>query len=338
MRFVLFALLFAAETIAFFVAYSRLQHTTRITSLSKLSLQPANESDLLRETLGLAKNMEHRLSHSPVVPAVVGHRGSVHEYLENTREGFLRCAELGCSVELDVFELKDGNLVVFHGGGTDEKHGDLLDYCEVQGSILDYTLQETQNLRFNTKFAEFPCPPDRIRAGRIPTLAQVLRDLKDFPCTRIKIELKAGSPTLVSAVVELVEQLQMQDQCEYSSFDMHRLEQLCELRSSNVKSGALFAHPIPSDYLRIATKYCCTEIHLPYDACSVTRIREIHSAGFGSMAWFRGPMGMMEDLINKWKYKNEEECYAALIETGVQQICCNKPHILLDTLELSRKC
>lgn len=60
--------------------------------------------------------------------------------MENTREGFRTCAAMGCdAVELDVFLLKCGSLIVFHGGGADENPGDLLDYCGREGSILDLT-------------------------------------------------------------------------------------------------------------------------------------------------------------------------------------------------------
>jgi glycerophosphoryl diester phosphodiesterase len=63
--------------------------------------------------------------------------------LENTREGFQKCAAMGAdAVELDVFLLKCGTLIVFHGGGNDQNPGQLIDYCGVDGSILDLTYQE----------------------------------------------------------------------------------------------------------------------------------------------------------------------------------------------------
>jgi glycerophosphoryl diester phosphodiesterase len=74
------------------------------------------------------------------VPWIVGHRGSLYQELDNTREGFQQCARMGCdAVELDVFLLKCETLIVFRGGGTDERPGLLEEYCGVHGSILDYT-------------------------------------------------------------------------------------------------------------------------------------------------------------------------------------------------------
>lgn len=67
---------------------------------------------------------------------VVGHRGSLYTALENTSRSFLHAAEAGAdSVELDVFLLKCGTLVVFHGSGGDETPGLLHLYCGIDGSM-----------------------------------------------------------------------------------------------------------------------------------------------------------------------------------------------------------
>jgi hypothetical protein len=67
---------------------------------------------------------------------VVGHRGSLYTALENTSRSFLHAAELGAdTVELDVFLLKCGTLVVFHGTGSDQSPGLLDKYCGMEGSM-----------------------------------------------------------------------------------------------------------------------------------------------------------------------------------------------------------
>ena len=64
-------------------------------------------------------------------------RGFLYCEPENSIEGFSAAEEVGCdAVELDVFLLKDGNLVVFHGEGTDENPGWLNSYCGIEGNIL----------------------------------------------------------------------------------------------------------------------------------------------------------------------------------------------------------
>jgi glycerophosphoryl diester phosphodiesterase len=279
-------------------------------------------------------------------PAIVGHRGALFDELENTRGAFLRCAELGISaVELDVFLLKDGKLIVFHGGGTDENPGDLTDYCLHQDgrSILDLTYEQALALEFNPANAEFPCPANKIRGGVIPTLEQVLLDLKPHG-TIVKIELKG--PGVVEPVLELVERLCMVDQCQYSSFDHGRLALLRQLRPArNVdtgkyvyQTGALFdTETPPDDFIQQAVNVGASEVHLRYDACTVDRVQAIHNAGMGSMAWFRGPVGMKSDTATKyWDIGNEDSsCYRTVMETGVEQLCCNRPDVLVAMLQKS---
>ena len=81
------------------------------------------------------------------------------------------------------------------------------------------------------------------------------------------------------------------------------------------------------------------EIHLKYDTCTKNRIREIHAAGFGSMLWMRGPIGMAADCADLyWDVGNEDKSmYLALIQTGVQQMCINKPDVLLELRRQQRE-
>jgi glycerophosphoryl diester phosphodiesterase len=226
------------------------------------------------------------------------------------------------AVELDVFLLKCGTLVVFHGG-------DMLDYCGRQGDFSDLTYEQALELQFNPNFAEFVCPSDITSKVKIPTLEQVLMDAKKSGL-HVKIEFKGEGPEEPS--LEVVERLDMIEQCSFSSFDLSRLAHLRRLRPDrNVyKTGALF-DDIPQDYLQQAEQAGATEIHLRYDTCTPQIIFAIHEAGFGSMAWFRGPIGMTKDCLEKyWDVGNEDESmYDALLRTGVQQMCINKPDVLI---------
>ena len=53
------------------------------------------------------------------------------------------------------------------------------------------------------------------------------------------------------------------------------------------------------------------------------------------MAWFRGPIGMANDCMERFlDVGNEDESmYDALLRTGVQQMCVNKPDVLLGLRE-----
>jgi glycerophosphoryl diester phosphodiesterase len=259
-------------------------------------------------------------------PWIVGHRGCLYQELENTREGFQACADMGCdAVELDVFlSPKCQTLIVFHGGdggssigdGSDARPGLLHDYCGVPGSILDYTYQEAlTKLRFNPPHAELACPPEVIARGMIPTLEQVLSGAKQSGF-HIKIELK-GEGALVPTL-QLVEKLDMVRQVSYSSFDLTQLAELRALRKDRTlyPTGACFPPRIVA----------ASEIHLQYDSCSLQRVQEIHQAGMGSMCWMRGPVGMKQDCATKyWDVGNEDlHMYQAFMDTGVQQNCASR--------------
>jgi hypothetical protein len=88
---------------------------------------------------------------------------------------------------------------------------------------------------------------------------------------------------------------------------------------------------VPADFLEQAKRVGASEIHLKYDTCTSSIVSQIHNAGFGSMCWFRGPIGMTEDCLEKyWDVGNEDETmYEAMWKTGVQQLCLNKPDVMI---------
>jgi len=292
----------------------------------------------------LQQNLPAASTTTTTRPRIVGHRGSLYEELENTRPAFLKCAGICDAVELDVFVLKDGTIVVFHGSGTDQNPGLLRDYCTNSNakatSILDLTYEETQLLTFNPGFAELAAPDDRVRRGKIPTLQQVLRDLQPTGM-EVKIELKG--PGTARPVVELVDRLQMADRVSFSSFNHDEIATVRRMRPQTnpdggyvYRTGALF-NEVPTDFVQRALSVQASEVHLRYDAATTDRIDAIHRAGLGSMAWFRGPVGMRSDTTHKyWDVGNEDAaCYQTVMETGVQQLCVNKPRVLFQYLQTS---
>lgn len=280
-------------------------------------------------------------------PQVVGHRGAPYMELENTRVGFQVATKLGCdAVELNVFLLKCGTLVVFHGGGTDDNPGCLQKYCSIEGNILDYTAEEAKKLIFNPWFEEFGCLPHKIKdrhRSRIPTLEEVLLDAKKSGIT-VKIELKG--PGTVEPVLNLVEILDMVEKCHFSSFDHRKLARIRELRPHRgsdgeyvYKTGALFGSHVPDDFISQAISVGASEIHLKYDTCTKSRVSEIHAAGLRSMAWFRGPVGMKEDVAYKYYDVGNEDVdmYLAVMKTGVWSMCVNRPNVIIELMRRLKK-
>ena len=280
-------------------------------------------------------------------PQVVGHRGAPYMELENTRIGFQVAANIGCdAVELDVFLLKCGTLVVFHGGGTDDNPGCLQNYCCRKGSILDYTAEEAKQLKFNPWFEEFGCLPHKIMdnsRSHIPTLEEVLLDAKKAGII-VKIELKG--PGTAEPVLELVERLNMVHQCHYSSFDLDKIARIRELRPERgddglhiYKTGALFGSHVPVDFIALSLGVGASEVHLKYDVCTTSRVNCIHAAGMRSMAWFRGPIGMKDDVTYKYfdVGNEDDDMYLAVMKTGVWSMCVNRPDVILALMRKLKK-
>jgi glycerophosphoryl diester phosphodiesterase len=297
---------------------------------------------------------------------VIGHRGSIYEYVENTMEGFARCAvELECSIELDIYELfaqqdpddDDETLVVFHGGGggEDQKPGRLHPQILVPDpnrSIMDCTLAEVNALSFNGDYDGYVCPKPHIGSARIPTLRSVLELLQHYPKTQVKLELKAGGPQFITRAMALLAEFPptLVERCTFSSFHhslLHEIHARNHRHHQNQKNsdsgnnnnhkplyfrtGALFDAPLPNNFTDLANG--CEEVHLRYDTCTVTNIDAAHRHGYATLAWFRGPMAMAYDVATRWdNVRGEQDLYTTLWQSGVQQICCNKPQLLLELM------
>lgn len=271
---------------------------------------------------------------------------------------------MGCdAVELDVFALKCGTLVVYHGSGTDENPGLLNEYFETgsypndRNAILDYTYDEllTQDWKFNVDNPEFPCPKESILRGSIPTLEQVLQDVRGDTTSssnnmHVTMELKGGY-NLPERVLQLVDDMDMVHQTSCSSFNLQYLAEVRALRPQRdhrsghykYRTGALFNDVNNDDahnkLLSHARDVQADEIHLRYDTCTTPLIKEIHRQGFGSMAWFRGPVGMDYDSRVKYTIGNEGESamYSVVAQTGIQRMCVNRPAVLLSLREKLKK-
>ncbi|GKY90503.1 hypothetical protein MPSEU_000024000 [Mayamaea pseudoterrestris] len=295
---------------------------------------PARQETSLWRMLGVQETSN---GGPKVPPQVVGHRGALYHCVENTRAGFKHCVAIGCDyVELDVFQVKD-ELVVFHGSGADEFPGDMTGYMLDQtGSITDLTYKEIQQLEFDPDYPGFPCMIDS--HVKIPTLKQVLLDLKGSK-TKIKIELKG--PNTVEPTLKLVDELDMVHQCMYVSYYHERLELIRRMRPQKhdngehvYRTGALFGAIVPSDFIERALAIGASEVCMRYDTCTVGRIASIRKAGLQSMAWFRGPVAMYSDAQGYSDAGNEDEsCYQAVMNTGVDQMCVNRPDRLLNLIK-----
>jgi len=113
---------------------------------------------------------------------VIGHRGAAAHAPENTMESFRRAIALGAeALELDVRRTADGEAVVFHDPALDRT-------TDGSGPVAQHTLRALEALDAGFRYMDdgggFPF---RGAGVRIPTLRQVIGELRDVP---LLIEVK----------------------------------------------------------------------------------------------------------------------------------------------------
>lgn len=114
-------------------------------------------------------------------PLTIGHRGAMGHETENTLASVQKAMDMGVDmIEIDVFKIKSGEIVVFHDNTVDR-------LTNGKGKIEGYTLAELKNLELEGGHS-------------IPTLEEVL-DLMDAKVA-LNIELKgAHTARDVNAIV-----------------------------------------------------------------------------------------------------------------------------------------
>ena len=280
---------------------------------------------------------------------IIGHRGALYDAVENTLESFQKCIDWKCQgVELDIFLLRDGSLVVFHGSGTDKAPGALDGYCEAPfedaTSILDLTLEEAQQLQFEADSEHLPGAslPYAAAKAQIPTLKQVLELFQQPAARNMKITIEMKGEGTPEPAIQVVEELNMGHRVVFSSFKHDRVHLVKKLRPT-FTTAATFPQHVPDNFLELLQRdgspHQPNEIHLRYDTCSIDRVSAAHKAGFKVMAWCRGPKAMEHDVTHTYldTWSDERHVYDLVLQTGVDAICCNRPQWAIDMLAQKRE-
>jgi len=126
-------------------------------------------------------------------PILLSHRGLVRHAPENTLPAFAAAVELGLSIELDVYQTGDKQLVVIHDKTVDRT-------TNGTGEVTNMTLAEIRRMDAGSWFHP-------TYAGlKVPTLEeafQLIRQRQRKPVT-IALNMKVISPGIEANIVELV--------------------------------------------------------------------------------------------------------------------------------------
>lgn len=207
----------------------------------------------------------------------IGHRGAMGYEAENTLVSFSKALELGVDmIELDVYVLKTGELVVIHDDKVDRT-------TDGHGYVEDMIFNDLRQL-------------DAGKGEKIPTLEEVI-DLVDGKVP-INIELK-GENTAEPVAKLLSEYINNKnysaDDFLISSFDHYELKIFKELMP-DIKVGALISG-IPIGYSKFAEEVSAYSVHLSLDFTRKKYVDDAHKRGFKVFVYTIND----KDDINKMK-------------------------------------
>ena len=195
----------------------------------------------------------------------IGHRGAMGYAPENTLKSFKKGLALGVDMlELDVYALKTGELVVIHDDKVDRT-------TNGQGYVMDKTFDEIRSL-------------DAGEGEKIPTLQEVL-DLVDKK-VQVNIELKgentAGS---VAKVIDeyINEKSWTNEHFLVSSFNHYELKEFNSLKN-DIRIGALITG-IPIGYCDYAEKVNASSVNLCIEFINQKFVDDAHKRGLKVFVW-----------------------------------------------------
>ena len=154
-------------------------------------------------------------------PIVIAHRGFSSEAPENTLAAVRAAIAAGADmVEVDVTLTADGEVVVIHDDTLDRT-------TNGSGPVAEHTLEELLRLDAGAWFAR------RFRGERIPTLAQLLEEVRGRTLINVEIKSEAvgekAAGGIAERVVRLIREREMADQVVVSSFEPRALLHIAEL-------------------------------------------------------------------------------------------------------------
>ena len=224
-------------------------------------------------TLTDAIDEHYPSDHFPVVaslhlrprPLIVAHRGASGYAVENSLPAFQRAIDLGADMmELDVWQLKDSTIVVFHDG-------DLNRLTDTSGPIEDFTLAELNQVMLASAY-------------KIPRL----RDVFMLADKQIRINVELKGPHTADGTYALIQEFIAEhgwklEDFQISSFLHDELRRMREL-SPDIEI-AILPNGDALTALDVAQEVGASAINAHYGSLTQASVDQIHAAGLQVNAW-----------------------------------------------------
>jgi glycerophosphoryl diester phosphodiesterase len=206
-----------------------------------------------------------------VTPLVVGHRGAMGAYPENTLLSFQAAADMGAEwVELDVHQSRDGALVVIHDQQLERT-------TSGQGRVADLTLADLKRL-------------DAGHGQSIPTLEEVLVWAGQAGIG-VDIEVKQASARSVADAAGT-----FQGKVLITSFD-HPLVREIKRLAPGLRIGLLYAHR-SLDPVGMAQAADASVLLPQWPYVHPDDVRAVHAVGLELWTWATSDPQALTTLID----------------------------------------
>jgi len=220
---------------------------------------------------------------------VIGHRGAMGYETENTLASIQKAMDLGVDmIEIDVFKIKSGEIVVFHDERLDR-------ISNAGGKIEEYYLLDVKRVILDGNH-------------KIPLLQEVLRLVDNK--VALNIELKgANTANKVNHITDyyIRERGWSKENFVISSFNWQELEEMRKLNEDI--AIAVLTEEDPLDALPVAKELNAVAINPYYKSLTTENVKDIQKAGFKVFTYT----------------VNETEDIQHMLDLGVDGIFTNYP-------------
>lgn len=224
-------------------------------------------------------------------PINIGHRGAMGHETENTIASVKKALDLGVDrIEIDVFVIKTGEVVVFHDEILDS-------LTNSTGKIEDYTFENLQKVIVKGNH-------------KIPTLSEIIEKINKKVPLNIELKGKNTAQPTFEILETFYQKGWKKENFIISSFLWNELETFRNLDSRIAID--ILTEENPLDAIPIANKLQATSINPWFKTLTKNNVDEIHKAGF---------------KINTYTV-NEFSDIKKVIALGVDGIFCNFPERL----------
>jgi glycerophosphoryl diester phosphodiesterase len=196
---------------------------------------------------------------------IIGHRGACGYEPENTLASFKKALKLGVDmVELDVYVLASGELVVMHDDKIDRT-------TNGTGYIESFTYAELIELNAG-------------KGERIPLLREVLDIVQRKIPVNIELKGKGTAQAVAGLVREYVMELGWTTNDFYvSSFELDELRQFIQLMP-DVRTSALYEGEAP-DFIAFAQEYGTYSANFDAESIGPEMVKQAHAEGVRVFAY-----------------------------------------------------